>query len=403
MKDIIKIAAVVIARVFTHLFWIFPIKQNRILFVCHNGGQFSCNPKYIFEKLHSNNNGQYELIWAFNDVHNFKGFFDSDVILVRYRSLKYYYYKATSKITICNVNGSGEVGARKKQFDIQTWHGGGGGYKKSSTDDKTISKLDIYRLKMDNKRYSLCCASSRTNMNNTILGAMHHKGWVLGGTPRNDILINHDRHDLEGKVKKHFGLSMDERLLLFAPTWRKDRKPSDYALDYRKLQEVLHERFGGHWTILLRLHHMVKMDENTFSDQVINATHYSDMQELLYVSDVLMTDYSSSIWDFSFTYKPCFLLCTDLDDFDGERGFYSPIDTWGFPIARSTDELYQNIRAFNHSEFQKKMDRHHKINESFEDGHATEHVAQIIDAVIFSHGKMPEGIPFKQVGGGSEE
>lgn len=401
MKDTIKIAIVLITRLFTHLFWIFPVKKNRILFVCHNGGQYSCNPKYIFEWLKAENNSEYELIWAFNDVEKFKEFFDSKVILVRYRSLKYYYYKATSKITICNVNGSGEVGARKQQFDIQTWHGGGGGYKKSSTDDKTISKLDVYRLKLDNERYSLCCASSRTNMNNTILGAMHHKGWVLGGTPRNDILVNQNRPDLTDKVRKYFDLPIEEKLFLFAPTWRKDRKASDYALDYQKLQEVLNEKFGGQWTILLRFHHMVKVDDTMVSSQVINATHYPDMQELLYACDVLMTDYSSSIWDYSFTYKPCFLLCTDLDDFDGERGFYSPIDTWGFPIARSIDELYRNIRMFDHVEFRERMERHHKINESFEDGHATEHMVQIINAVVFNAGKMPEGIPFKQLGKGN--
>lgn len=219
MRDTIKIAIVLITRLFTHLLWIFPIKRNRILFVCQNGGQFSCNPKYIFEKLNAENNGQYELVWAFNNVDKFKAFFDPEVVLVRYRSLKYYYYKATSKITICNVNGSGEVGARKQQFDIQTWHGGGGGYKKSSTDDRTISRLDVYRLKMDNKRYSLCCASSRTNMNNTILGAMHHKGWVLGGTPRNDIVglgcpkqelfILHHKDELGVPISLGLGESLD--------------------------------------------------------------------------------------------------------------------------------------------------------------------------------------------------
>ena len=398
MKDTVKIIVVLVTRLFTHLFWIFPVKQNRLLFVCHNGTQYSCNPKYIFEKLYNDERNRYEFIWAFNEVEKYYHSFPKDVRLVKYRSIKYYYYKATSKITICNVNGSGEVGARKQQFDIQTWHGGGGGYKKSSTDDKTISKLDIFRLQMDNNRYSLCCASSRTNMNNTILGAMHHKGWILGGTPRNDILVNQNRPELYAKVREYYNLPLNEKIFLFAPTWRKDRKASDYSLDYQKLQETLHDKFGGHWTILLRLHHMVKLDESMVSNEVINATKYPDMQELLYASEVLMTDYSSSIWDFSFTYKPCFLLCTDLNDFDDERGFYSPIDSWGFPIARSTEELYTNIRDFDQSEFNKKMDLHHLKNESFEDGKASEYMEQIINAVVYENGKMPKAIPFKQTG-----
>lgn len=394
MKDFVKALIVYVTRVFTHLFWIFPIKRNRVLFVSQNGGQYSCNPKYISEYLV--NQKKYEIIWAFNDPEKFAELKEQGVKLVKYRSLQYYFYKATAKVSICNVNGSGEVGVRKSQFDIQTWHGGGGGYKKSSTDDKTISKLDKKRLELDNARYSLCCASSRTNMNNTILGAMHHTGLILGGTPRNDILVNANRPEITKKVHEYFGLDDNIKLFLFAPTWRKGRKATDYSLDYEQLKQALAKRFGGEWVILLRFHHMVKYNPSDIKGDVINATPYPDMQELLYATDVLMTDYSSSIWDYSFTYKPCFLYCVDLKDFRGERDFYSPIHTWGFPVCETDEELLDSIASFDEEDFKKKMDSHHQRNESFEDGKATEHIAEIIEAVCFGNGKLPKGLPYKQ-------
>lgn len=85
----------------------------------------------------------------------------------------------------------------------------------------------------------------------------------------------------------------------------------------------------------------------------IDASNYPDMQELLYAADVLITDYSSSMWDFSLTRRPCFLYATDLNYYDLDRGFYSDIHTWPYPLAESNSALIKNIKQFNNDQYQK--------------------------------------------------
>ena len=106
------------------------------------------------------------------------------------------------------------------------------------------------------------------------------------------------------------------------------------------------------------------------------------MQELLCAADILITDYSSCMWDFSLMYKPCFIYATDIDQYKQERDFYTPMSEWPFPIATNTDELINNILNFNQEEYVEKVKQHHKALGSFEDGHACERVCKLIEDII---------------------
>ena len=102
------------------------------------------------------------------------------------------------------------------------------------------------------------------------------------------------------------------------------------------------------------------------------------MQDLLLVCDILITDYSSSIWDYSFTYKPCFLYTTDLEQYTSERGFGRDIYTWGFPVCKNDEELYQAIINFDEDDFRMKMQKHHDDLGSYENGNATQYVCEYL-------------------------
>ena len=112
--------------------------------------------------------------------------------------------------------------------------------------------------------------------------------------------------------------------------------------------------------------------------EIVDVSEYPDMQELLCACDVLITDYSSSIWDYSFTYKPCFLYVTDLEKYTSERGFGKDIYSWGFPVCKTDEELYQAIINFDEDKFKKKMKKHHEDLGSFEDGYATKRVCEYL-------------------------
>lgn len=89
------------------------------------------------------------------------------------------------------------------------------------------------------------------------------------------------------------------------------------------------------------------------------------MQELL-LCDVLITDYSSSIWDFSFLNKPCFIFCPDYKDYFNERSFYTFIETWPGYFAESSNELIKIIDKYNYGEFVRRLDFHINMLNSYE-------------------------------------
>lgn len=100
-------------------------------------------------------------------------------------------------------------------------------------------------------------------------------------------------------------------------------------------------------------------------------SNYPYMQELLCATDMLISDYSSCIWDYSFIYRPCILFVQDLSDYQDKQNFYTPIESWGGAIAKTMHSLINNIETFDLEDFTYKMRKHHNNLESNEGGTAT--------------------------------
>ena len=395
-KELIKDFGMDVIRSALKVFCILPIKKNRVIFDSYVGHQYSCNPKYISEGLLKTKK-LYEIIWAFEKPEEYQYLKEKGIKVIRNKGLKFWFYRMTAKVTVTNVMWKNFTPVRSEQYEIQTWHGGGGGYKKTLADDKgqRKKKITLKRHLKNFERYSLVLTSSETSLRTNARMAMKYKGVVLGGTPRNDILINQNRLDIDVKVRGYFHISSDTKIALYAPTWRDGAEKKDFDIDYKGLKEKLSEKFGGSWVILRRFHWMAAGFFKENSADYVRAESYPDMQELLYTVDILISDYSSSIWDFSFTGRPCFLLCFDLEKFKDDRDFYNPINTWGFPVAQSNFELMEKISRFDQDIYLKTIDEQHKKNNSFESGHATENVCRIIESMCFGDGELPKGLPYK--------
>lgn len=111
-------------------------------------------------------------------------------------------------------------------------------------------------------------------------------------------------------------------------------------------------------------------------------TDYPDMQDLLEFADVLITDYSSSIWDFGITLKPAFLYVPDLERFESERGFYTPIDQWPYPYSTTVEGLCGLIEGYCRKESTERLLSHQKEVGSFENGGSAEYVAAVINDIF---------------------
>ncbi len=131
-------------------------------------------------------------------------------------------------------------------------------------------------------------------------------------------------------------------------------------MDFDAVMKAFEKRFGEDWVILIRMHPNNITNAEKFiqySDRIINATNYNNMQELLVASDVLITDYSSSMFDFATTEKPCFIYATDIEKNIKECGFYFDIMELPFSVAQDTKKLVQNITEFNNTAYKKRLQK----------------------------------------------
>ena len=319
--------------------------KNRIVFFSYHGKQYSCNPKYISEYILSHRL-PFDLVWGFEHPSEYLYLKKKGILVTKFLSLSFIRICMTSRYIVTNCEIPSWFPITKKQTLINTWHGGGA-YKRVGDAYQKETKEKQKRAQLSRKTPCVYLSSSKAFTQMTLWQSFHHKGVVLEtGMPRNDILVTQKSPELYEKIRTYYSLPADCKILLYAPTYRNSKQATDYLLDYKSIRKTLTETFGGSWFILLRMHYFI-MEQLPKTSNYIDASKYPDMQELLYASDVLITDYSSSMWDFALTGKPCFLYATDLSHYDLKRGFYTDIHTWPYPLAEDTDELLYNIRTFD--------------------------------------------------------
>jgi CDP-glycerol glycerophosphotransferase len=149
-------------------------------------------------------------------------------------------------------------------------------------------------------------------------------------------------------VRQQLGIPSDHTAVLYAPTWR-DRVVSEDDPEGVSLTldvEAFSAALSSSHTLLLRLHHYIA---GRFADvaapSCLNVSGHPDISDLYLAADVLVTDYSSAMFDFAVTGKPLLFLAPDLESYRDEmRGFYFDFeaDAPG-PILRRTDELVQAL------------------------------------------------------------
>ena len=121
-------------------------------------------------------------------------------------------------------------------------------------------------------------------------------------------------------------------------------------MEYARCAKALEKRFGGEWLILAKLHPNIaeKAAQMNLDPQVIrNASDYPDIQELYLACDALITDYSSVMFDFLITGKPCFLYVNDLAAYKSDRNFYFDIDKLPFARAEDNSQLERELLEFD--------------------------------------------------------
>ena len=200
------------------------------------------------------------------------------------------------------------------------------------------------------------------------------------GYPRRDIIYNITQKDKK-KIKNNLNIDENEKVVLYAPTFRNDNNLDVYKIEWEKVINTLEKKFSGKWRGLIRLHPNLSNYENKIemSDSVINVTSYPDMQELLAISDICITDYSSCMLEFAVTGKPAFIFASDYDNYKKDRDVYFELNKLPFLFAKNNDELIENIMLFDSKKY---LIEHSKFYRNtlgvFEQKNASIEIANII-------------------------
>ncbi|MBX0313375.1 bifunctional glycosyltransferase family 2 protein/CDP-glycerol:glycerophosphate glycerophosphotransferase [Planococcus glaciei] len=294
-----------------------PVKSKWVLFESHMGKQYSDSPKYIFEQLLKSDN-HFKYIWVFQEPEQVE--LPVSVVKVKRNSLKHFYYLNRSKYWVDNQGIAHLAKKKADQVYLQTWHGTP--LKKMGYDQKKLpSKNELARLKLQTEAWDYLISPNRYT-SEILRRGFRYGGEILEtGYPRNDLLIQQPK-EIKRKVQQYFGLAENKNVILFAPTFR-DWDPNSFQ---RVLDDV--QRMSGeidqNAVVLLRLHYLLseKISQMELPANIINASTYQDIQELYLLADVLITDYSSVMFDYALLKRPILLYCYDLEEYITRRGMY---------------------------------------------------------------------------------
>lgn len=349
----------------------FPISKSKIVFNSYAGKGYGCNPKYIAEEIHRRGYN-WDLVWLVKDVNEPM---PDWIRKVRYGSAASLYELTTSKIWISNLRNSHLIPKKSGQFYLQTWHGPLGVKKAEKAIENILSDTYLKEAKYDASITDVFLSGSRIQTNN-IRNNYWYDGEILEcGLPRDDIFFDVKKEEITNGIKKRLNVKSDSKIILYAPTFRDNGSMKPYDLDYERIISTLRTRTGGNWCLLIRMHPNIrsfKFDEN--NDCIIEATHYPDMQELLLISDALITDYSSSMFDYMLLNKPVFIYANDVDEVFASGRLRELFFELPFLKACSCDELIDNLMSYSSEEYDRKMTEFKKLYSPVGNGNASKTV-----------------------------
>lgn len=360
------------------------IHRNRVILnncLAHN---YADNIKPIADRLAKEYPGKLEIFVAVDDPGKFEYLKEKGITPIKIDSPAYYKVAMSSAFYVTNSGGYSYLPLKKGQYVINTWHGGGA-YKKIGMDAYRVGKYYEKDLRLTAKKTSVFLASSKmfADLLSPALLIPRDKFREVG-LPRNDILVKNDPDQIRS-IRQKLGISEDEKLVLYAPTYRRPNDDSfgqsiaiDYGIDPERVCKALSQRFGGKWRFAMRLHPQIKETVGLDPEKVLDLTKYDDMQELLLAADVMINDFSSSMWDFMLTGKPSFLYAKDLQHYIETTAVYTPVSEWPFPKSTNNDELEKSILEFDETKYGEDCDAHYKHLGGCETGRAAEYVCKYI-------------------------
>jgi CDP-glycerol glycerophosphotransferase len=325
-----------------------PVRDS-VLFISWKGKQCGSNPLGIAEELRRRGDDR-EHLWAITDWSVPVPEGDTGVLR---GTQEYYEALARSKYLISNDDMQAPFRKRSGQVYLQTWHGTP--LKRIGFDianPQFISGTAYFdQLAKDVAQWDLLL-SPNSFSTPIFRRAFRYDGEICEyGYPANDVLSRGDTPELAARVRDRLGLPAGKRVVLYAPTWRDNQVYANgrrYRFDMRLDLERAWRELGQDHVFLIRGHHHMADDvpAGLRDGFVVNVTAYPDISELYLVADVLVTDYSSAMFDYAVTGKPMVFFTYDLAEYrDNLRGFYFDFEAEApGPLVPTSAEVVEALK-----------------------------------------------------------
>ena len=323
--------------------------RNSVLFISWKGKQCGSNPLGIAEELRRRGDDR-EHLWAITDWSVPVPEGGTGVLR---GTQEYYEALARSRYLVSNDDMQAPFRKRNGQIYLQTWHGTP--LKRIGFDisnPQFISGTAYFdHLARDVAQWDLLLSPNPFSTP-IMRRAFSYDGEICEyGYPGNDLLSRADTPEVAARVRERLGLPEGKRVVLYAPTWRDNQVYANgrrYRFDMRLDLERAWRELGQDHVFLIRGHHHMADDvpAGMRAGFAINVTAYPDIAELFLVSDVLVTDYSSAMFDYAVTGRPMLFFTYDLAEYrDSLRGFYFDFEAEApGPLLASSDAVIQAVK-----------------------------------------------------------
>lgn len=350
------------------LFAIFPIVPNKIVF--ESGRDLiDGNAKAIYNYIKKNDINNYRTIWLVTKSTDVSDIDTNDYAY--YKTLKGLYHLSTAKYLLKNQS-IGEIITKKKgQIYIQLFHGNGVMKKQGYDVNEAIERPVVSHA----KEWDYYIANDE-NDKKTIRSATGYNGKIeiLGMAAVDTVINNCKDKQKKQNVLKHLNINNSKKNILYAPTFR------DYDLDKNIINIPIKELSKlKDYNIIIRLHPLVrtKVDKSLFNlDNFINGCNYPDVSDILAITDILITDYSSVFYEYMPKNSPIIFYPYDYDKYVALRGgFYVDYKKeLPGPICYTEKELLNVIKKIDeiYPQYIEKRRKFNKKYNNLSDGKASE-------------------------------
>lgn len=375
----------------------YSVEDKTILYTAFHGRGLCCNPYALFLYIKGQERFKdFTHVWVLDEMKEHSAELeeykkDNHVIFVEFHSKEYFRYLASAKYLINNVTEQSYFVKKPEQVVINTWHGiplkhlGYDVPNGALTIDNTIRNFLFTDYLISPNEFTTWNFREGYKLHDVFPGKI-----IEAGYPRCDVMFYTKKEQFIAKAKA-YGVEIDpgKKIILFAPTWKGDNYITP-DLDMQKEEQFIENLYKyidrDKYQVLFKPHQIVYKvlrDKGLLKPTYVPAT--IDANEILAVSDVLISDYSSIFFDFLVTGRPILFYVPDLETYKKSRGLYFSVEELPGPVTMDGEQIGKWLKELDadSDSYKRLFDYNNYVNavQRFipnEDGHACERIVNAI-------------------------